>query len=154
AHDLASQFRWKARSTPLGFIISRGVAATPDELRRRLTGRTDAAGNVSLKDLTSADTGGITVTAAAFGSQTATLDVYTQKDHVAGFPPTFTLRPVGRLAVRLTAPDAAAVKGWALRVYSHDDRRPDTFVARGEATATPDDAGRVEVPVLASGSLS
>src|SRR5262249_7409085 len=86
ARDSADQFRWKARETPLGFVIGRTVAALPEELSRRLTAQTDAAGNVSLKDLASADTGSIAVTAAAFGTQVGSLYLYMPKESIVGFP--------------------------------------------------------------------
>jgi RNA polymerase sigma factor (sigma-70 family) len=155
AKYLAPQINAQARAVSLGWAIGKIAVAVPEELSRLLTARTDAQGNATIPDIALDDMTGLTVVSEAFGTQTSGLYLRGIKKPIAEISKTLTLQPVGRLSGRVTAPDAAAVRGLSLTIVSHGDpNRPDEIYVGGLAVVKPDGEGRFEVPALAQGNLA
>jgi protocatechuate 3,4-dioxygenase beta subunit len=87
------------------------------------------------------------------------LDVTTKDQNIQSLPidfeaPTVTLRPVGRLNVKVVADDPEAVKGWSITVWLHptEPGYEGSYYAHWARRTTGDD-GRASFPPLAKGQV-
>jgi RNA polymerase sigma factor (sigma-70 family) len=154
ARDLASQFKSEVRPTPVGFGVRRLLVNLPEELSRLLAVKTDAQGNATFREIPRADVGRLAVTAPAVGTQEIFRD--TNPPRGSEFPPRITLGPVGRLAGRLVAKNAAALQGASILVGTLEGTlAPGQALYRtGRAVVEAGADGRFEVPALAVGNAT
>ncbi len=116
----------------------------PDGMLDRLTATTDADGRATLDGVAPADVGAIDVT---YDGQLVQCLPRDPDDGSA------TLRPLGRLKLRVTADDPKAVKGWEITVWS----RPTEEGYQGPIThwrrETTGDDGRIDFGLMAEGRI-
>jgi uncharacterized GH25 family protein len=157
AHELAGQDQTEGQATPLGYAAGKATVLLPEGLRRKLTGVTDARGNVSAPGVSSTENFGITVVSEAFGTQQAILNrAFLSKGPAPQFPSVFTLRPAGKLTGRLAAEKPEAVRGVVVTVTSQSNVRSpvEALHHTGRAVVIMDAEGRFEVPALAEGAVA
>ena len=116
----------------------------PDEMLDRLAATTDTDGRATLDGLAAPDIGALDVTAP--GQLVQCLQVDPETGSVS-------LRPLGRLKVRVVADDPKAARGWEIKAWS----RPNEPNYRGPSvqwvSETTGIDGRAEFPSVAAGGI-
>jgi len=132
-----------ARLRPVEFTFK--APRPPDTMLDRLAATTDADGRATLDGVAPADLFAIDVTVPGQIVQCLAADPETA---------TITLRPLGRLKVRVVADDPRAARGWTITARS----RPTESGYRGPYTThwvreKTDADGRIDFPPLAAGQV-
>ncbi|HEX5443102.1 MAG TPA: hypothetical protein VFW87_04700, partial [Pirellulales bacterium] len=143
--------------TPNGPALGRTAILLPGDLSRRLQAETDS-GQATIVGVALDDAAQLSIGTEEFGTQIAQLQVAVNDyQSAAKMPETITLKPVGRVAGRLTAAMASDARGAKVRMTSTPDGEPFAvgkvnIVGRAETAA--DEDGRFKVPALAVGTLN